>query len=202
MRRVMFALVVSSCKSQAPQQVRGLAPNSEKDNEMLDQTQEEVKLISSNASNWIIEDGFTKVEHGEYRISKGTIMFYDCASDEWVPTSVNYDGAPDPWGKLNKDDSVSEPSGHDWTEGNSVIVDEFIDDDGVKHNVYRNEFFDWSWKITDGWDEAHAIGLPGLYTMDKSWFYNNRLCQSCRIVTPKVNPECENCGYEVVVRVS
>lgn len=197
----MFVLVATNCKSQAPQQVRGLAPNSEKEKIMYDQSEEEVKMLSSNASNWIIDDGFAKAEHGEFRISKGTIMFYDCASDEWVPTSVNYDGAPDPWGsKKGYEDEV--PSGHDWTEGNNVIMYERMDDEGKPVNVYRNEYFEWSWKITDGWDEAHAMGLPGLYSMDKSWFYNNRLCQSCRIVTPKSNPECENCGYEVAVRVS
>ena len=141
----------------------------------------------SNISNWLV-DGFHVVEetiryeNGHVRVSKGTIMEFDAELDEFVVDAVQYDGAPDKWGKFKSYEEQEVPSGHDWVE--------------------RNEMYESSWNIGDGWTEAHAMGLPGLYTTDPELAVlkmNNVVCGSCNVSTNKYENECGWCGSSIVV---
>ena len=132
-------------------------------------------------------------EHGEFKIKSGFISLYNAITEEWEPIAMNYDGAPDPWGS-SKNYEEEERSNHDWIGSKTIGVDGSI----------REEFFPQdAWQITDGWTEGHAIGLPGIYTMDKDWVLKtfNRVCDSCFIYTPKQDDECQNCGSKVIVKV-
>lgn len=151
----------------------------------------------SDVSNWIvpfgmhIEDASQNPEHGTFRINKGTIMFYDCASDQFVPTAVQYDGAPDSWGSTKNYEDLEQPSGSEWI--GAVTID--------KQGDTRKEFYEAAWQVGDGFTEAHSLGLPGLYSLDKNWVTAkfNRVCNSCFIYTPKSNVECEHCGVKEMV---
>lgn len=143
----------------------------------------------SNISNWLV-DGFHVVEetiryeNGHVRVSKGTIMEFDAELDEFVIDAVQYDGAPDKWGKFKSFEEQEVPSGHDWVE--------------------RNEMYESSWNIGDGWTEAHSMGLPGLYTTDPELAalkMNNVVCTSCNVYTNKYENECGWCGSTVKVAV-
>jgi hypothetical protein len=143
----------------------------------------------SNISNWIV-DGFHVVEetiryeNGHVRVSHGTIMEFDSELDEFTINAVQYDGAPDKWGKFKSYEEQDVPSGHDWVE--------------------RNEMFESSWNIGDGWTEAHAMGLPGLYTTDPELVIlkmNNVVCDSCHVYTNKYEDECGWCGSLIRVAV-
>lgn len=141
----------------------------------------------SNINNWLV-DGFHVVEetiryeNGHVRVSKGTIMEFDVELDEFVIDAVQYDGAPDKWGKFKSYEEQDVPSGHDWVE--------------------RNEMYESSWNIGDGWTEAHAMGMPGLYMNDPEFNAlerNNVVCQDCRVYTNKYENECSWCGSSIVV---
>ena len=141
----------------------------------------------SNISNWLV-DGFHVVEetiryeNGHVRVSHGTIMEFDAELDEFVINTVQYDGAPDKWGKFKSYEDQEVPSGHDWVE--------------------RNEMLDSAWNIGDGWTEAHAMGMPGLYMNDpelNALERNNVVCQDCRVYTNKYENECAWCGSSIVV---
>lgn len=143
----------------------------------------------SNIKNWLV-DGFNLVdetmgyEDGHMRMSHGTIMEYDAENDEFVVNAVQYDGAPDSWGRFKSFEEQEVPSGHDWTE--------------------RNEMFEASWNIGDGWTEAHSMGLPGLYMTDPElnvMKMNNVVCDSCYVYTNKYENECGWCGSTVKVAV-
>jgi hypothetical protein len=155
----------------------GYASQQEKENQMSESF---AYCSSKELSNWIIEDGFSSIEDGTFRISKGTIMFYDSASDEYVPTAVQYDAPQDvAWGKFKSHEDLSEPSNHEWTNR-------------------EGEYKEWSWNITDGWSEADALGLPGLYSFNDqvrliAFVRNQIVCQSCFITTNKKLDECEHC---------
>jgi len=143
----------------------------------------------SNISNWLV-DGFHVVEetiryeNGHVRVSHGTIMEFDAELDEFVINTVQYDGAPDKWGKFKSYEEQEIPSGHDWVE--------------------RNEMLESAWNIGDGWTEAHAIGLPGLYMDDpelRVLEMNNVVCDSCRVYTNKYENECNWWGSTIKVVV-
>ena len=136
----------------------------------------------SNIKNWLV-DGFQLVdetmgyEDGTVRMSHGTIMEYVLEDDEFVINAVQYDAPMDPWGKYKSYEEQEVPSGHDWVE--------------------RNEMLDSAWNIGDGWTEAHAIGMPGLYMNDPEFNAlerNNVVCSDCRIYTNKYENECSWCG--------
>lgn len=136
----------------------------------------------SNISNWLV-DGFHVVEetiryeNGHIRVSHGTIMEFDVELDEFIINTVQYDGAPDKWGKFKSYEEQEVPSGHDWVE--------------------RNEMLESAWNIGDGWTEAHAMGMPGLYMNDPEFNAlerNNVVCMDCRIYTNKYENECSWCG--------
>ena len=141
----------------------------------------------SNISNWLV-DGFHVVEetiryeNGHVRVSHGTIMEFDVELDEFTINSVQYDGAPDKWGKFKSYEEQEIPSGHDWVE--------------------RNEMYESSWNIGDGWTEAHSIGLPGVYMNDpelRVLEMNNVVCDSCRVYTNKYEEDCSWCGSSIRV---
>ena len=114
---------------------------------------------------------------------------YDSNEEKYIPISPNWDVPQDAWGyKVNHESP--EPSAHDWI--GSVTI--------TPQGEERHEFFAQdAWQISDGWTEAHAIGLPGVYGLERDWItiMHNRLCGSCFIYTPKANHECENCGSKV-----
>jgi hypothetical protein len=141
----------------------------------------------SNISNWLV-DGFHVVEetiryeNGHVRVSHGTIMEFDVELDEFTINAVQYDGAPDQWGKFKSYEEQEVPSGHDWVE--------------------RNEMYESSWNIGDGWTEAHSIGLPGVYMSDpelRVLEMNNVVCDSCRVYTNKYEEDCSWCGSSIRV---
>ena len=156
-------------------------------------SQDEAEEIKSNLFNWLVD--VEPVEDGQVRAGNGWIMFYDAASDQFVPCAVPYDGAPDPWGKKGDFRELPEPSGHDWVSAVTIAIDPM-----TKTEFVREEFKQWSWQMTtDGWNEADALGLPGLYTIEQDWDRNNYVCDSCHIYTTKMSNECEHCGTSRLV---
>jgi len=109
-------------------------------------------------------------EHGEFRVKNGTISMYDANDEQYIPVAPNWDGAQDIWGTSKNYETV-EASAHDWIS--SVTTN--------PQGEQRNEFFAQdAWQISDGWTEAHAIGLPGVMVFEKDWIVkaHNRVCDS------------------------
>lgn len=139
-------------------------------------------------------------EHGEFRVKNGTISMYDSNEEQYIPVAPNWDGAQDIWGTSKNYEEV-EASGHDWISSvTNIKRDKTYRKKKNEQPQQREEFFPQdAWQITDGWTEAHAIGLPGVMVFEKDWIVkaHNRVCDSCFIYTPKANHECENCGSKM-----
>lgn len=151
--------------------------------------EEEMQQLSRQ---WLIIDT-NDTENGAYRCTaSGLILFYDAASDEWVPFSTPYDGAPDRDGRFGSPAAErEEPSGHDWTEGNSAWSKQYP-------GTLRSEVKVWEWSIADGWDEVSALGLPGLkFIEDTEWMNGMQVCTACNMYTRFDFGQCGDCGVKV-----
>lgn len=79
-------------------------------------------------------------------------------------------------------------SGHDWISSETV---------SPVHDQTRLEFKPQTVDLADRPDETFFLGLPGLRFIDAGLLDNylkyNRLCDKCRILTPKSFAKCQNC---------
>jgi hypothetical protein len=145
-------------------------------------------------SRWLIVDTNEVIVEGDFRkTAGGALMFYDAANEQWVPVSVNYDGAPDKWGSFSRMLEEQEPSGHDWTEGNSAWSKQYP-------GTLRSEFFEWDWTIADGWGQNEAMGIYGLkWIEDSSWREGKITCPKCFVYTPIDSNRCYDCDSKLTI---
>lgn len=79
-------------------------------------------------------------------------------------------------------------SGHDWISSETVSPV-----DGKTRFEFKPQTVD----LADRPDESFFLGLPGLRFIDAglldTYLKHNRLCDKCRILTPKSFAKCQNC---------
>ena len=146
----------------------------QKGNTMYDYTQDNLSIATSCVTCLALDTKCDEcLEVSEARVS-------DLAHELVDEGSMQY---PRLW-LINR----PQPSGHDWTESETVSYIQRDKNGEITSITYRHEFTDPIVQITDGGE------LDNLWELDdETQLARETVCQWCHILTPKLYNDCQSC---------